>query len=208
MKKSTFLLLAFILSVPLLWISCDNDGILSGTTIIEGQVLAYGTNEPVENATVTLYERVSTGSFSGADVAVETIITDASGSYSFESEGLGLTGVNATHDNYFEPNMITYDGIVYKNRNNIDIVIDPHAWLKLHIKNVNPFDQNDYINVNGFITEGPWHGMSIDINPTMLIRGNKENKIAWFITKNNISTNQFAPIYCEGHDTTYFEIFY
>ena len=208
MKKSTFLLLAFILSVPLLWISCDNDGILSGTTIIEGQVLAYGTNEPVENATVTLYERVSTGSFSGTDVAVETIITDASGSYSFESEGLGLTGVNATHDNYFEPNMITYDGIVYKNRNNIDIVIDPHAWLKLHIKNVNPFDQNDYINVNGFITEGPWHGMSIDINPTMLIRGNKENKIAWFITKNNISTNQFAPIYCEGHDTTNFEIFY
>ena len=124
MKKSTFLLLAFILSVPLLRISCDNDGILSGTTIIEGQVLAYGTNEPVENATVTLYERVSTGSFSGADVAVETIITDASGGYSFESEGLGLTGVNATHDNYFEPNMITYDGIVYKNRNNIDIVIN------------------------------------------------------------------------------------
>ena len=196
----------------MLWSSCDNGGILSGTTIIEGRVLEYGTNEPVENATVTLYERVSTGTFSGTDLAVETIITDASGRYSFESEGLGLVGVNATHDNYFEPNMITYDGIVYNDKNNVDIVIDPHAWLKLHIKNVNPFDENDLLTSysNPIVGASPEnsYGQNIDFYTTQKIRGNKNKHIIWWVTKNNIYQEFRDTIYCEGHKTTEYELFY
>ncbi len=146
MKNLTMALMA--LTLPLFWTSCD-DGEVLANTIIEGKILEYGTNEPVENAIVTLYKRVSTGSLSGIDTEVETMITDASGSYSFEYDGVGGYGVNATHDTYFEPSMITYDGIARNRRNQVDIVVDPHAWLELHIKNVNPFDKNDNIRYSG-----------------------------------------------------------
>ncbi len=188
--------------------SCDDDTPeVLPHTIIEGQVLEYGTNEPVENATVLLYKRISTGAFTGTDMRIDTAITNAAGEYSFQYEDSGKFGLFASADTYFSTNGIEYSNIRSKKMNTRNITLDPMALLELHVKNKNPFDANDYINVNGTLS-GPWHGKDVDIKTTITVRGNKEEQVSWFITKNDSSYNQTELIYCKGHELTKYEILY
>ena len=199
-----------IISIAIILIvsSCDNGSALLPYTIIEGKVLEYGTEEPIENAEVVLYEETSSGTFSTSDVPIDTILTDATGSYSFQYNGRGQTGVKAFHDTYFPISRVPYENIYYKQRNVENIILDPYALLELHIKNVNPFDGNDYVNVDDLIYEGPWYGMNVDTLVVKEVKGNHVNDVYWYVKKNGERSNHHGQIYCKGHGITQYEIFY
>jgi hypothetical protein len=61
--------------------------------------------------------------------------------------------VKAVQQNYF--NGYTEFESGYWERDQ-DIILDPFAWIKLHVKNVNPYDEMDR-----FATSGPWGGAGI-----------------------------------------------
>ena len=208
MKKTPIFILTIvvILSVS----SCDNGSDLLPYTIIEGKVLEYGTEEPIENAQVVLYEQTSSGTFSTSDLPIDTILTDATGSYSFQYNGRGQTGVKAFHDTYFPISRVPYENIYYKQRNVENIILDPYALLELHIKNVNPFDGNDRIGLAEFCDESypEFFGANVDTTIICDVRGNHENNISWWVLKNGVDTRDEANIYCEGHEVTKYEIFY
>jgi hypothetical protein len=149
MKKIPMFILWLV--VLLVVASCDdNTPELLPHTIVKGRVLEYGTNEPVENAEVVLYERISTGAFSGTDIRVDTAITNAAGQYSFQYEDSGKFGLSASAETYFETNGIEYSNIRIKRMNTRNITLDPVAALELHIKNVNPFDNDDNIRYSAY----------------------------------------------------------
>ena len=209
MKKTPIFILTIvvILSVS----SCDNGSDLLPYTIIEGKVLEYGTEEPIENAQVVLYEQTSSGTFSTSDLPIDTILTDATGSYSFQYNGRGQTGVKAFHDTYFPISRVPYENIYYKQRNVENIILDPYALLELHIKNVNPFDGNDNLRYDGAWSGGAPQdnlGVNIDFFDTKLVRGNRGVSLVWRVIKNENTTTHRDTVYCKGHETTQYEIFY
>ena len=88
----------------------------------------------------------------------------------------------------------------------MDVLLEPYAWIKFHVKNVNPYDENDKILVNNL---KPLVGNRVD---TFLIEqsiGNKKFDIITWYYKNQIkyvlrdSINKLV-----SQDTTYFEIKY
>lgn len=212
MKPIQISLVFLVLS--LIIYSCD-EGIdpLLPYTSIEGQVLEYGTNKPIENAQVILYKRVSTGTFSGANMAVDTFLTDATGQYSFIYEGDGNLGLNAFHDTYFNRGNDIYGDHIYSKieNKNIDIILDPYALLELHIKNVNPFDENDNIRYDGDWSGGAPQdnlGTNVDFHDIKEVRGNRNINIIWWVTKNGEKIEHQQNIYCKSHETTQYEILY
>ena len=210
MKKTPIFILTIvvILSVS----SCDNGSDLLPYTIIEGKVLEYGTEEPIENAQVVLYEQTSSGTFSTSDLPIDTILTDATGSYSFQYNGRGQTGVKAFHDTYFPISRVPYENIYYKQRNVENIILDPYALLELHVKNVNPFDGNDNVRYSAYWEWGASiqdnFGTNVDLVEAHLARGNRHIKIFWNVTKDGIMTANEDSIYCKGHENITYEIFY
>jgi hypothetical protein len=211
MKKIPMFILWLV--VLLVVASCDdNIPELLPHTIVKGRVLEYGTNEPVENAEVVLYERISTGAFSGTDIRVDTAITNAAGQYSFQYEDSGKFGLSASAETYFETNGIEYSNIRNKERNTRNIVLDPVAALELHIKNVNPFDENDLLTAytNSIIGAAPEnsYGTGIDFKVTQQVRGNRLRPMIWWVTKNGIYQEFRDSVYCQAHELTQYEIFY
>ena len=96
-----------------------------------GKVVAFGTNEPIAGATVSLYECEGEvlGSFNCWVTATTT--TDANGRYAFKQPGFS---VNATKPQYFSDDNTSQPVLAYT-ETNTDIALPPYAWLKVTLKN-------------------------------------------------------------------------
>lgn len=211
MKNSTLLILSLF---TLLFSSCKKDH--DFTTTISGQVLEFDTNKPIEGATVYAYGGTSNGNLSNSGANLSTITsttTDLNGYYhfSFDAEDFSILDMSASHDQYFPVNTIIQN-IFRGVDNEIDIILDPHAWLKIHVKNNLPIDEYDIISVgNSFNYDDidPLYGNTIDTTLIGLVKGNNiDTRAIWFVTKNDVTENYHQNIYCPAHDTTYIEILY
>ena len=210
MKNNLITLILF--SVLLLSLgSCDdNTPEILPHTIVKGRVLEYGTNEPVAGAKVNLLggEWSLGGSFGSIQ---DTFLTDADGYYEFTfkpKEGY-IYYLDAEKEQYWDF-IPTLDFSDYK-ENNLDIVLDPEAYLELHVKNINPFDNNDNIRYSGFWSGGAAQdnlGVNIDFFDIKTVRGNRGVHIYWNVSKNGNSTFYEDTVYCKKHDMTSYEIFY
>jgi hypothetical protein len=82
--------------------------------------------------------------FCGYGNAGKSVKTDAAGKYKidFEPDDSKSYAITAEFPQYFEG---TKNEGVLKNKKNKDVNLElqPEAYLKLHIKNVNPFDESD-----------------------------------------------------------------
>lgn len=201
-RLSSFLLLLLVLG-------CNKD---RDTRTVEGTVIAFGTNEPIEKAMVILQLGAGATSFGGgASVSrKDTFITEADGNYffSYKVNDFPYSNLVAKHDEYFFKN--PPDGIVGPNYY-FDIVMDPYAWVKLHIKNTLPVNSLDNIRYNGSWGGGSplfYNGMDVDSYVLKQVLGNRDINVYWWITKNNVKTSLSDIVYCPGGDTTLFEIFY
>lgn len=212
-----FLLIILIISAGIF--SCNkedppaSDSVFIGdSTKVEGRILEYGNNKPIPNATVVLREGLVYG-FSGSPgyENIDTQYTDASGYYKFYFKHR-VSGINSKYaflydirvyaNQYFRTESGVQHGWWNKNRN---IILNPYAWIKVYIKNVNPFDEMDYLWLGG---GGNYYGTNIDTSEILLVFGNRMEIIVWFIGHNKIKARVEDSIFVIAHDTLFYEILY
>ena len=91
-----------------------------------------------------------------------------------------------------------------------------NAYLRIHIKNVTPFDNHDHIGLTGaiYISSGigdyQGYGTNIDTNVIFSTRGQGSLfvKLGWLVTKNNITKGYLDSIYCSSMDTANYALNY
>jgi hypothetical protein len=91
---------------------------------------------------------------------------------------------------------------------NLELI--PKAWVKVHIKNINPFDEADKM-VTGSITPSLtyFYGNKVDtIVKSWDSIGNDTMGIGYTVTKNEISTFKIKKVYLIGLDTVSCDLFY
>ena len=176
-------------------------------TTVDFRIVEYGTNQPIENARIILKQCES--EFLGGTFCIEldTVFTDAQGRFNMDIPNTPhsyVLGISA--ENYFD-----YDdgySIQDYQHNTGDLALYPHAWLKVHIKNVNPFDWFDEIEL-GWISGGFYlYGEGVDTTVIHRLGGNRNFDASWFVTKNSIWKLYTDTLYLPGHDTTFYEILY
>jgi hypothetical protein len=181
---------------------------------VSGKVLEFGSNKPIANAKVGIYEEG--GVFLGPTWTkfVDSTHTDTNGFYNMEKQNIDNGSsfyISAAANKYytFDPTkyLVTGKGIV-----NNDIVLDPFAWIKVHVKNVTPFDENDRIILGNVVgeatTSGDYVGRGIDLTYINKVKGNTGLRASWTVRKNNIGKQYVDTIKIAAHDTLKYEILY
>ena len=204
MKKS-FNLFIIVLLISFLG-GCKKDK----STRIEGRVLEKGSKKPVAGAKIIFSECVAgEGTFSpSVCLDLESTLTDADGKYVFvkASDTAERYRIRAEKDNYGKPVEVYQVATAGEKTKNMDFTLPAFAWVKFHVKNVNPVDESDYV-----IT--PWsykfYGKNIDtIYTTDGFLGNFKNNIYWTITRQFKTVQFMDSIYCKPLDTLFYEIKY
>ena len=210
--KNSLLLLCMVL---LIVSGCfKQDPAISENITWKGRVLERGTNKPLSKAKVYLYRKTSSGfdplgGGSGAGSLIDSFYTAIDGSFSFTyfSDIAYSYSLKGVADGYY---LGESEGALGTRKDpRTDILLDPMAWIKFHVKNVNPYDENDKIDINRSCFSKLLIGSRIDTNIICEEVGNKTLDLVWWVTKNNtkIRLNDTIP-FLKAHDTTYFEIKY
>lgn len=181
-------------------------------TKVTGRVMEYGTLKPMSQCMVVLEESFfAPGSGGGRYYPIDTTYTDEQGYYVYDFKHVPHSDdyfftyqVKAVQQNYFKGYTEFESGYWERDR---DIILDPFAWIKVHVKNVNPFDDNDYL-FTASKGGGHYYGLKIDSFESHIGRGNRKVELYWTITKNKIETIHFDSLFLPAHDTVPYEILY
>jgi hypothetical protein len=184
-------------------------------TSVQGQVFEKGSNKPVANAQV-IFSRCVPGDGTGAAAIctdIETVTTDANGRYVFtkESDKADSYRIRAEKTNYGKPVEVFQTANAGESTKDINFTLPAFAWIKFHVKNVNPFDDNDLIRAPGSIGVGNYNFYGKNIDTTYLrgpYLGNFKTEENWFIFKKNTSISKKDSIFCKPLDTVFYEIKY
>lgn len=186
--------------------NCEKED--SNITILRGQITEYGSDKPIEGARVVILGGLSgsggTGILEGTEF--DTILSDATGAYRAAGEvPLDFIFTRVEKVGYF--NGTNTDGIIVGKDNYIDYILDPHAWLKVKIKNVS---RASYLSINGYAAQGgfPFYGNNVDTTILLLFPGNRTKELRWFTRKDGIDYSFSEEIYLSSHDTVELEILY
>ena len=203
-----------LLSLLILIAGCSDKDIIKGIDV-SGYVFEYGTLDPIEGARVYLV----TGS-SGNWGTTDTLVTGPDGRYAFrhpEREPGTLVALYVFADDYYD--IIEADVPLPWKKQEIDIVMDPYAWLKLHVINTNPESFLDIIRIRGNweIPYGNniWAGGVLDdivgdqVDITIILRtlGNRDIPMLWRVIKAEDIIYRDT-IFAIAHDTTFIEFQY
>ncbi|MBK9716355.1 MAG: hypothetical protein IPQ02_19405 [Saprospiraceae bacterium] len=183
-------------------------------TKIEGVVLEYGTRKPLANVMVFLDEtHYAPFSGGGTFYPIDTTFTDTEGKFVYDfkhipdEDHLFWDYQVRTEPYLYYPDYKSLEsGYQYKNK---ELIVEPYAFIRAHIKNVNPFDDEDYIFVafDGG-SGGRFRGREINEFNIYRVSGNKKIEILTRLDRNKIETENIDSIYIKGHDTINYEIFY
>ncbi|MBL7814184.1 MAG: carboxypeptidase regulatory-like domain-containing protein [Saprospiraceae bacterium] len=207
MKKNPFLLIVFLLSL----FACKKPEPVSPATKIEGRVMDRGTEIPITNVRVRCLEITYNGFLTNPSKRViESVQSDSNGRFSFSfqwidpSKDYEVDVIPDLEKYYILP--YVQGKTVRGQTNKINLLMNPYAWVKYRIRNINPFNNKDTIRTS----PGVYIGMNIDVTAfekTLKI-WDKPDSIGWLVTKNNIMTRYNKPITLIPRDTVAFEINY
>jgi hypothetical protein len=206
MKKNQIFLWVLLACVGWLGllVGCKKD--YNGPTVAQGRVLEYGTDLPVKGATIFFSYQSISGSHNNVDLGTA------------ETDSLGYYKKTITDDaDMLDFGMVVYkDGYDIKNNigglpriiNNIDVVIEPFGWLKIHF--INKTHETGLIR---FATDFmgstlDFEGYNLDTFHISFGRSNRDISTS-FAKFDGVNFN-FEHIiqYCPGHDTTNLTITY
>jgi hypothetical protein len=173
-----------------------------------GQILEFGTEKPIANATATLRscEGEVLGNFTCSDIA--TMQTDANGNFEFDSDG---TTIAAEAADYWPSG----DDFAFINRKDgcpvpATMHLFPHAWLKVTIRN----ESGAY----GFFppsnsSSSPLIHISIDkdsIIDLIFVKGNQNLTYQYgvFDVVGSTGVYKSSSFFCSAKDTTNLSIIY
>ena len=210
MKNLKYLIIILAV-VSIVMGSCKHNA-CKGRLCISGQVLDETTNKPVAGATVLLgIEKDGGGTFTLRSF-VDSFVTNENGEYQFFIDTLSTEGTYTLFPkkaNYFGPqyweNIHAYEGAVRKT-----LFLHPEAWLKLHVKNVNPYDWHDDIHISEDWDRESFFGDKVDtLTKAYRVKGNLEISAQTLIFHNsNTGFVKYYNTYCPANDTTVLEILY
>jgi hypothetical protein len=217
MKKIIYFLL--LLSI----LSCHKDPLCElakDEARLQGYALEKGTKKPVEGVRLYLTNCASSlqfGSFPTCTV-IDSTKTDKNGYYSFTYKYKGKYDGSSfdlranVSDSYYKRGRFETIGPTDHLIWDYNLELIPKAWVKVHIKNINPFNDADLVWVSGgwsgALKDDRYYGKTVDLFIKKEIIGNDSLGISWDITKNNIDYFKTSKVYCPALDTTYFEILY
>jgi hypothetical protein len=198
--KSNLFSLLFCVLIALTGQGCNKNGSES----VEGRVLEYGTNKPIANATVYLMEVKGTFLGPSGSSKIDSTTSDHEGRYKFTYMDNPYVSEIRGKANLYYDNHAYIMGTGKKLKT--DLKLDPHAWLRIHLKNVNPVDSADFLSVGLNPTDCAkgFRGMNID---TFMIcekyKGNKNKKLKYAVTKRSTGRVELIKeILMGAHDTT------
>lgn len=204
----------FLFFIALLGYSCEKN--TNGQeTIIFGRIVDSKTGEPIKD--VSIYKSTHCNGGPAHDTIFTGNKTDLDGKFEMK---LNLWYANydppcyeflfVAHPGYYDSPISAYRGAM--NECNISLV--KNAYLKVHIKNLTPYNASDYIyfwiGSNGIYGTGAYssYGMSVDTTVIRTALPNYSHRLYWNSTKNGITTNSNQDVYFPSGDTIYYSIFY
>lgn len=195
----------FLLSICCFLPSCSK----SDNLVWEGRVLEYGTNKPINNATLVLY-RGSGEILGGVSFeAIDTLVTGANGEYKFKfiDGPYGYKIIAKAHLYYDKDES---QNVISNGKTKKDLILDPHAWLRLKInapdKDVFQFVIHTFgCNPREFLI----HDGEKSAETFCLLKGNRENRVEFNIgIYGGNSINEVINPFLTGLDTTTIELNY
>ena len=206
MKKYLFLLACF---GCMLTTSCVKETSQTYEAVVKGRVLEVDSDVGIPNMTVKLVENDYAGTIATPKrTTLQSVKTDALGNYQFNYTaqrimGYDVVAVNASPDyNEYNQSVLIPDGA----SNVVNIFLTPFGWIKVHFKNVNPFDEKDEVGCafGGFI------GSKVDTTTILKIEGSRKfvRPVRIWTTRNGIQTFKEIGVITPPHDTTKLDIFY
>jgi len=185
----------------------------------------YETNEStaVKDVRVTLLaKKITSGTWNSNYETINSAITGNDGKFSFTFDIVKVSGYRLTFDktNYFYLTQNLSGDVVSKGEEyNRNYQINPVAYLRLHIKNVSPYNSDDYMSyyLVGGTSNGneccsdstsKFYGKSIDITRICKAYANQNITINWNYTKHNNFQLKTTNVTCTPLDTTSVDLFY
>ena len=186
-----------------LFSSCVKDNV-GDTFYVEGRVLEYDTETPVANAKVFLWS--ATGEFLGPvrKTIIDTVRTNEHGEFRTNyKHTLDSKFLTSTADKYFKSG--EFD-MVNRNKQNIDIIIDPHAWLRVKVEKEGEEDPTDRFAIETFTCDPKaFNVFPADSAFTMcLLAGNHSHEIKYWRLPKGLPTLgvEILEVTLPSHDTT------
>ena len=204
MKKYLFLLACF----GCLMAGCVKDN-ASYDVNLTGKVLEIDSDVPIPNMAVKLLQlEYNPNSFNATRTTIAQTQSDAKGNYQFnyphnakyDYEVIAYTPSKDYYDN-------TQTEIVPDGKNpTVNINFIPFGWVKVHAKNVNPFDDRDELK----FYFGTYIGSKVDTTIIFKEGGSKKTilPIRIWTTRNGIQTFKDISLIIPPHDTTKLDVFY
>ncbi|MBP9705548.1 MAG: hypothetical protein KBD79_12390 [Chitinophagales bacterium] len=194
--------------------SCKKPDLEKG--IVNGLVNDRTTNEGIPDATVYLLAHEPNGSIfgggGGPSFTVDTTTSDTQGkfSFNFEYDDNYAYTCYALKDLYYDYNdEIPIDANI-KDNINVQILLIPKSFLKLHIKDQEEYLENYELRLVPFSSPFVVNAFMIDTVLIGSVNGNESFDFTWvldsYITDEIIINN--ATIYCPSFDTVLYEILY
>lgn len=175
------------------------------TNTITGYALTTDSLDPIPNLVLDM--NPLQGSYT-TPVGGKTLRTDSTGRFEFIYTGPahGQIGIGFGGNNNYH-NLGGYDYITPYTTKTHNIHLQPYGWLKLHVKNVNPWNGDDRISLSLGGTVQSCYGI-VDKTIHSKEPGNGTKKLIWAVEKNGIVTSYKDSVYLVGFDTTFYEILY
>lgn len=206
MKKLALKLIALLVLLNLSFVSCNLTSPDDEADYItyNFRVVEQGTNKPINNAKIVILQSSSASfggwNFSGTDKIGE-MYSDENGAFSLSVHHTkaAVTSLWIEKEGFYEGVRIRYYHV------EDDIALQPLTTIKIHVKNVNPFDKYDrWSGDNG----QSFKGQDVDEILYDQIRSNLMFTYSSRVQKNSIWTERVDSIYCTPFDTVNLEIFY
>jgi hypothetical protein len=209
-----------IFVIFLFTISCKKD---EKKVTFSGTIVDFYTDTPISGAQITLAsKKIESGVYNSNFQDITTIISDGNGQFSIDSkyEAVVAYRIYVKKDKYFDNSTEINSNSVSEGTNyNANYSIAPEAYIKLHIKNITPYDSLDVISYSyknlqpGCIdccNNTVFQGVGKFFETTIKCKtfGNKNNKVEWNVTKNGFTILHSQDVFCTPLDTTNFEILY
>lgn len=193
------------------------------TITINGHIYDPFSGSYVPSANITISSStLSSGFYNPNYTDIATTTSDANGAFTFEfdQEKSGGYRFYIFKDNYFDNTVdVAEENIQPENIYTPTFEIYPSAYIKLHVKNNDPYDANDFI-AYSYDVDNPGcidccnnstiqrYGKTYDTTFKCKTFGSKKVHINWHVTKFSIDLAYFDSVYCAPFDTTFYEILY
>jgi hypothetical protein len=199
--------LLFLLPIlAALWFAaCDRD--YNGPTVVQGRVTEFGTNAPVEGATVYFSSAASSGTWGSPNyLEFDSTLTDADGRYKATLTGddnLNLIDLVVYKEGYDVRKNI---GALPRKINDVDVTLDPFGWLRIYFKNTQHIYSTLRVSSELCTTVNDYYGWEVDTNFLCNGIANRYMQLNFLKPKPNGSgTWDYIlkdTVYVPGHDTT------